>query len=291
MFEHIDPLCRCEGKVCRGCTQLKCFLAFYKNPRGVNGLGSKCKECYRQIYYERKNAPPREKVEIPEFTHIDLLCNCEGRYCRTCSQWRCQQAFSKDSKGANWLSARCKECVKSYQQAHLDRINERRRENRREKADHYSTYLKEFHKKNPEPKRARDRKYRQEHIEHVRAIGRVYQAKMKTNEEYIAKRKAYNHKYTRLHPEKSAQYFNNRRARLQQANGSFTSKEWKKLCKHYNYTCLCCRRQEPEIKLTVDHVVPLSKGGANSIENIQPLCQSCNSSKHRRIIDYRINWP
>lgn len=69
-----------------------------------------------------------------------------------------------------------------------------------------------------------------------------------------------------------------------------TQKEWVELCTHYEFVCLCCGRREPEIKLTADHVIPLSKGGTNFIENIQPLCQSCNSSKHRAIIDYRVNW-
>jgi hypothetical protein len=55
----------------------------------------------------------------------------------------------------------------------------------------------------------------------------------------------------------------------------------------YNHTCLCCGRQEPEIALTIDHVVPLSKGGAHDISNIQPLCGSCNTSKYNKTIDYR----
>jgi 5-methylcytosine-specific restriction endonuclease McrA len=34
-------------------------------------------------------------------------------------------------------------------------------------------------------------------------------------------------------------------------------------------------------------VVPVSAGGANTIDNIQPLCGPCNSAKHTQTIDYR----
>lgn len=223
--------------------------------------------------------------------HVGLFCGCEGRLCNKCGQVKCYRAFSKDSKGKFGLSSWCKACVKSHQQANIDRINERRRENRREKADHYNEYNKNYHHNNPEPKKARDQKYRQKNIERVRAKDRKYgEVRRRIDEDYVAKRREYNREYIKLHPEKNAEYFNNRRARVQQAEGSFTSKEWQKLCARYEYTCLRCRRREPEIKLTADHVVPLCKGGTNFIDNIQPLCQSCNSSKHRATIDYRANW-
>ena len=37
----------------------------------------------------------------------------------------------------------------------------------------------------------------------------------------------------------------------------------------------------------MDHVVPLKLGGANTVDNVQPLCGSCNCKKHLKIIDYR----
>jgi 5-methylcytosine-specific restriction endonuclease McrA len=69
--------------------------------------------------------------------------------------------------------------------------------------------------------------------------------------------------------------------------GNHTHKQWQKLKKQFNFTCLCCHKSEPEIRLTEDHIVPVIIGGNNWIDNIQPLCGSCNSKKGTKIIDFR----
>ena len=78
-----------------------------------------------------------------------------------------------------------------------------------------------------------------------------------------------------------------RRARRRNAPGKFTFQEWVDLKKKYKYTCLRCKKQEPDILLTPDHIVPLIKLGSNFITNIQPLCLQCNSSKGGKDTDYR----
>jgi len=75
-----------------------------------------------------------------------------------------------------------------------------------------------------------------------------------------------------------------RRTAKTQAGGSFTPAEWNALCKHYKHRCLCCGKRR---KLTADHIIPVSKGGSSNIDNIQPLCGPCNSSKGAKTIDYR----
>lgn len=83
--------------------------------------------------------------------------------------------------------------------------------------------------------------------------------------------------------------FYKRRRKLMQKSisGYHTFNDWETLKAQYNFTCPCCHKSEPEIKLTEDHIIPISKGGSNNIENIQPLCVSCNSRKNTKIIFYR----
>lgn len=76
-------------------------------------------------------------------------------------------------------------------------------------------------------------------------------------------------------------------ARKKGASGTHTIEEWNDLKRKYDHMCLCCKQFEPTVRLTADHIIPLSLGGSNSIENIQPLCKSCNSRKWAKIIDYR----
>jgi len=64
----------------------------------------------------------------------------------------------------------------------------------------------------------------------------------------------------------------------------FTEEEWLALMEFYGGRCLCCGSTE---NITVDHVIPLSLGGSNSIANIQPLCEGCNLDKGQDVADYR----
>jgi 5-methylcytosine-specific restriction endonuclease McrA len=48
-----------------------------------------------------------------------------------------------------------------------------------------------------------------------------------------------------------------------------------------------CLRCGSRTSLTVDHVIPLGRGGSNAIDNIQPLCSTCNGIKGCETRDYR----
>ncbi len=82
-----------------------------------------------------------------------------------------------------------------------------------------------------------------------------------------------------------------RRARMKNSKGEFSTKQWNELLSQYE-SCPMCLRKWDEIPkpshlksvITRDHIVPIEKEGSNSIENIQPLCYSCNSKKGNRIL-------
>ncbi len=78
-----------------------------------------------------------------------------------------------------------------------------------------------------------------------------------------------------------------RRTRKKEAQGNISQAEWASIKELYGNACLSCGKTESEITLTMDHVIPLSIGGSNGKENIQPLCGSCNSKKRTKHIDYR----
>jgi hypothetical protein len=46
-----------------------------------------------------------------------------------------------------------------------------------------------------------------------------------------------------------------------------------------NFTCRHCGRSAPNVKLHIDHIIPVSKGGATVPDNLQTLCEECNFGK------------
>lgn len=91
-------------------------------------------------------------------------------------------------------------------------------------------------------------------------------------------------KYRKLHPEitkaTALHWAHKRRAWKLNVMATLTKKEWEEILAKYGNKCIRCNTTE---NISMDHIVPLSRGGIHTKENVQPLCRSCNSKKKNRL--------
>lgn len=73
-----------------------------------------------------------------------------------------------------------------------------------------------------------------------------------------------------------------RREREMMAEGSHTKGEWEVVKSKYNYEC-AEKDDTCHGYIAKDHIVPITMGGSNWPDNLQPLCQSHNSRKARKV--------
>jgi 5-methylcytosine-specific restriction endonuclease McrA len=81
-----------------------------------------------------------------------------------------------------------------------------------------------------------------------------------------------------------------RRAVVKEASGRYSLIDWARVCDSYGNVCLRCGAAGSPSSLEMDHVIPLVKGGSSHPNNFQPLCKSCNSSKHATYNDFRVEF-
>jgi len=180
----------------------------------------------------------------------------DGKPCRNCG-------------GSVWYkNGKCKHCAdersRKYYESHAEEIKINARTWKQENADR---------------KKELDRRWQIENKERSNGHKQRWLRDNREKAKEAAKR------WRQRNPDKKIAIEENRRARKQKAGGSFTAAEWRDLVQHYGNKCLNCGRVD--VQLTVDHIVPISKGGGSDIENIQCLCLQCNSSKGDKTIDYR----
>lgn len=78
-----------------------------------------------------------------------------------------------------------------------------------------------------------------------------------------------------------------RRARLiDSSSPGVTPAEWLAVCAEYTdatgiVRCAYCGSDR---QITVDHVVPIARGGKDSADNVVPACKTCNCSKRDRLL-------
>ena len=167
--------------------------------------------------------------------------------CKHCGQVLQLQHFYKHAYNKDGLMNVCKACHNKRCRI----VEQRNREKRR-------AYSRKYYRENPDKYKNFAKQYREKYPEKVRQT-------------YENWRKA--------DPMRDKIRHHRRRA-LKESVLSFkvTAKEMRRI---KSQPCIYCGSRE---KICIDHIVPLSRGGNNSIGNYAPACLRCNSSKKNKLI-------
>lgn len=255
-----------ETKVCTICGEEKLLDDYYIKNRLTGRRFSWCKACHNRRTlgdYYRRTEPQREaKRNAPKPT---------AKRCSHCGEVKSIELFHRweGDRRASWCIA-CRSVVQAdYREANRERIRASAAEYYANNREVIAERLRQWHRNNPDRAREIRSRTRKKHADRVRA---------------------YNSRYQRENAARYNAYWHARRARKFANGGSHTVEEWEECKAYFDYHCLMCGRREPDVKLTKDHITPINLGGTDDIENIQPLCQRCNSSKSDTILDLRADW-
>lgn len=256
-------------KRCRTCLQDKNVTEFHVKDNKTGRLFPDCKICHNN---KKKNEYYTDGGKIKE----RVRKNKAQRYAENPDEERAKvQAWRKANPEAAKAITRRSDAKRAangkraaYREANKDRIRETNALYRDANRDLLREKAADYRRANREILALRQRLWREANPGACKAIAARWKA---ANTEVV---NANTHR---------------RRARLRGCTEHHTAAEWEALKAACHYTCLCCGRQEPEIALTKDHVIPLADTAntSNAIWNIQPLCKSCNSAKWASARDYR----
>lgn len=129
---------------------------------------------------------------------------------------------------------------------------------------------------NPERYKANQDRWRAENPdtlrEQRRSAGRKWYGKNRLDKIEYTKEWARQNRDKRCHVQKM------RQARLRGASGKATMKQVDDRFAYYGNQCAYCGGSAD----TIDHVIPVSRGGSNLPANLRPACWTCNTSKGDR---------
>ena len=202
--------------------------------------------------------------------------------------------YRRRSRSGVWVKhGQCKKCIN--EKTRKNYATQKASDLRKLKLKARNYYLKNQERikqrnkiryKNDKKYRLRLRKYlRQWRLDHPTESSEMARSYARKNKERLSKAAK---RWRANNPLKSRAIAHRRRTIIHRSGDLYNDNQWNKLVLYYCFDakCLCCKKAR---KLTVDHVIPLSSGGRNTINNLQPLCLHCNSSKGTKTIDYRFD--
>ena len=200
--------------------------------------------------------------------------------CRVCRLSKLVEEFAIATRNRDGRCNTCKSCVRTYSASHYQRNRDR-----------ILADWKEWRRGNPEEAKAKGKRSRERNGDSARAATTAWYW---ANREYVLRKQAERYtanpdhvkaiikRWEREHPEYKRLACNRRRAAKRGASESHTSLEWLDKLKEYAGRCHWCGR-DTDGKPERDHVIPLSRGGSDGIDNVVPCCVTCNRRKGSKL--------
>jgi 5-methylcytosine-specific restriction endonuclease McrA len=203
----------------------------------------------------------------------------DTKTCTSCHQTKPLTAFRKRGDSQRYRS-HCRECLK-----HSARIY------KTEHKENIRAYKKQYQIKHFERDREKRhlgyKKWKERLLQQGIRYHYVYYHSHAESKRLSARQYAKHHRATirrkenisyHAHPEHFKAKFDRHRARKAGAPISdLTAAQWREILAAYGHRCVYCGDKKQ--RLTKDHIIPLSKGGNHSVDNVVPACRSCNSRK------------
>jgi 5-methylcytosine-specific restriction endonuclease McrA len=211
------------------------------------------------------------------------------KVCSKCKLAKSLDSFSTDKQKISGLRSNCRACDK----ARLDASGYGKTyyQNNRE-----TRLAKEAQRRaqNREQENKRSRKWKQENKERCRVVNAAWNRnnRERAHQNATAWRKANpernrdnQNRWRKENPDKQRAKEVRRRT-AHRANGVYfiSNAEIKRL---YSSPCFYCQDTKD---ITLDHIIPISRGGSHSIGNLLPACRSCNLSKNAKTITEWRMW-
>ncbi len=171
-----------------------------------------------------------------------------------------------------------KEYHKLYNKENADKKREYDRIYRQENADKIREYKQLYSQENPDIILEYHRNYRKENADKFREHQQNYRQE---NPDRIRK---YQQKYFQTPSGKSSRIRNEQKRRAIKNQCHSLPYKPEDILNLFDGECAYCGSKD---KLTLDHFIPITKGGSNVQGNLLPACQSCNCSKNSKDV---IEW-
>jgi 5-methylcytosine-specific restriction endonuclease McrA len=153
---------------------------------------------------------------------------------------------------------------------------ERQRQYRAENRDKLDAKTAEWREANQEQFRAYHKAY--QHANRHRTIERLKNWRTNNPE----RNKEYARAWRKANPHLLVIKEQRRLARIKGVGGNLSPGIHKRLMHLQKGLCIVCRTSLKEVRPHLDHIMPIAKGGANTDDNVQLLCPTCNLKKNSK---------